>query len=78
MIPDFFQVFAKNSLMENIFEEEKMFDSRAPFFLENSSLLGVFWPRRGLQVNPESDMFTVESYNYCNIQFYSIVQNKCK
>ena len=24
----FFQVFAKNSLMKNIFEEEKMFDSR--------------------------------------------------
>ena len=27
--PDFFfQVFAKNSLTKNIFEEEKMFDSR--------------------------------------------------
>ena len=25
----FFQVFAKNSLMKNIFEEEKKFDSRA-------------------------------------------------
>ena len=52
--PDFFfQVFAKNSLMKNIFEEEKKFDSRARFFffLENSSLLGVFWPRRGLQIN---------------------------
>ena len=27
-----FQVFAKNSLMKNIFEEEKKFDSRIRFF----------------------------------------------
>ena len=27
-----FQVFAKNSLMKNIFEEEKKFDSRTRFF----------------------------------------------
>ena len=47
----FFQVFAKNSLMKNIFEEEKKFDSRTRFFLENSSQLGVFWPTRELQVN---------------------------
>ena len=48
----FFQVFAKNSLMNNIFEEEKKFDSRTRFFWgENSSQLGVFWPRRGPQVN---------------------------
>ena len=47
----FCQVFAKNSLMKNIFEEEKKFDSRTWFFLENGSQLGVFWPRRGLQVN---------------------------
>ena len=46
---DFFQVFAKNSLIKNIFEEEKKFDSG--IFLENSSQLGVFWPRRGLQAN---------------------------
>ena len=46
-----FQVFAKNSLMKNIFEEEKKFDSRHDFVLENSSQLGVFWPTRGLQVN---------------------------
>ena len=25
------------------------------FFLENSSVLGVFWPRRGLQVNHGTD-----------------------
>ena len=28
----FFQVFAKNSLMKNIFEEEKKFDSRTWLF----------------------------------------------
>ena len=37
--------------IKNIFEKEKKFDSRTWFFLENSSLLGVFWPRRGLQAN---------------------------
>ena len=40
----FLQIFVKNSLMKNIFEEEKKFDSRTCFFLENSSQLGVFWP----------------------------------
>ena len=31
--PDFFsQVFVKNSLIKNIFEEEKKFDSRTLFF----------------------------------------------
>ena len=29
---DFFQVFAKNSLIKNIFEEEKKFDSGTRFF----------------------------------------------
>jgi len=47
----FFQVFAENSLIKNIFEEEKNFDSRTRFFSENTSQLGVFWPRRGLQAN---------------------------
>ena len=47
----FFQVFAKNSLIDNIFEEDKTFDSRTWFFWENSSVLGVFWPRRGLKAN---------------------------
>ena len=47
----FFQVFAKNSVIKNIFEEEKRFDSGTRFFLENSSQLGVFWPKRGLQAN---------------------------
>ena len=46
-----FQVFAKSSLIKNIFEEVKKFDSGTLFFLENSSQLGVFWPRRGLQAN---------------------------
>ena len=47
-----FQVFAKYSLMKNIFEGEKKFDSRTRFFGgENGSQLSVFWPRRGPQVN---------------------------
>ena len=32
-----FQVFAKNSQIKNIFEEEKTFDSRTWFFLEKKS-----------------------------------------
>ena len=43
--PQFFvlvHVFAKNSLIKNIFEEGKKFDSRTRFFLQNSSILGVF------------------------------------
>ena len=32
MTPDFFQVFAKNSLIKNIFEEEKKSDSRTCLF----------------------------------------------
>jgi len=44
-------VFAKSSLIKNIFEEEKEFDSGTRFFLENSTQLGVFWPRRGLQAD---------------------------
>ena len=29
--------------------EEKKFDTGTQFLLENSSQLGVFWPRQGLQ-----------------------------
>ena len=47
----FFRAFAKNSLIKNIFEKEKHFDYRTWIFLENSSALGVFWLRRGLQAN---------------------------
>ena len=47
----FFQVFAKYSLMKNIFEEEKSLIVEHDFFLENGSQRGVFWPRRGPQVN---------------------------
>ena len=48
----FFLVFAKNSLMKNIVEKEKSYIVEHDFcFLENDSQLGVFWPRRGLQVN---------------------------
>ena len=47
----FVQVFAKNSLIKNIFEEEKSLIVEHDYFLENSSQLGAFWPRRGLQAN---------------------------
>ena len=45
----FFQVFAKNSQIKNIFEDKKNLIVEHDFFLENSSILGVFWLRRGLQ-----------------------------
>ena len=52
MTPDFFfQVFAKNSLIKNIFEEEKSLMVEHFFFLENSFVLVVFGSRRGLQAN---------------------------
>ena len=59
--PQFFlKEFAKNSLIKNIFEEEK-FDSRTCFFFGKQFLLGVFYPRRGLQTNhgtvPKSALF---------------------
>ena len=38
----FFQTFAKNSLIKDIFAEGKKFDSGTRFFSENSSQLGVF------------------------------------
>ena len=49
--PIFFQVFAKNSLLKNIFAEEKKFDSGTRCFVQNSTQPGVFWLRRGLQAN---------------------------
>ena len=50
--PNFFpQVFAKNSLIKNIFEEEKKFDSTTWFFGESSFVFGVFGSRQGLQAN---------------------------
>ena len=39
MTLDFFQVFAKNSLMKDIFEEEKSLIVEHDFFLENGSQL---------------------------------------
>ena len=50
----FFQVFAKNSQIKNIFEEEKSLIVEHDFFLEKSPLLDVFWPRPGLQANHET------------------------
>ena len=49
--PIYFPVFTKNSLMKNIFEEKKKFDSRTLIFFQNSPLLGVFWLRTGIQAN---------------------------
>ena len=42
----FFQVFAKNSLMKNIFEEEKKFDSRKWFFFWKLVLNWVYFGQR--------------------------------
>ena len=54
MTPDFFlQVFAKNSVMKNIFEAEKKFDGRTWFFLENSSQLGLFGQREDFKLTTE-------------------------
>ena len=39
--------------MKNIFEEENKFDSRTLFFLENSSLQGVFWPSEYFKLTAE-------------------------
>ena len=50
----FFQLFAKNSLIKNIFQEEKsLIVQHDFFFLENSSVFGVFELMRGLQASPQ-------------------------
>ena len=53
MTPDFFfsQVFAENSLINSIFEEEKSLIVEHDFWGENSFAFGVFGSRRGLQAN---------------------------
>ena len=48
---NFFQVFAKDSVIKNIFEEEKSLIVENDLFSDNSSQPGVFWLRRGLQAN---------------------------
>ena len=45
------QVFAKNSLIKKIFEEEKSLIVEHDFFGKNSFVFGVFGLRRGLQAN---------------------------
>ena len=45
------QVFAKNSLIKKIFEEEKSLIVEHDFFGKNSFVFGVFGLRRGLQGN---------------------------
>ena len=51
----FFQLFAKNSLIKNIIiSRRKKFDCATWFFfLENSSVFGVFELMRGLQASPQ-------------------------
>ena len=49
--PRFFWVIAKNSLINNVFEEEKSLIVKHDFFGENSSVLGAFRLRRRLQAN---------------------------
>ena len=41
----FFQVFAKSSLINNIFEEEKMFDSRTRIFFGKQFRTGCILPK---------------------------------
>ena len=62
----FFQVFAKNSLIKNIpvFEEEKKFDSRTWFFLENSSNWVYFWQDEDFKLTTELP----ERVQYCRNQ----------
>ena len=44
--PQFVLVFAKNSLIKSIFEGGKsLIVEHDFFFLQNSSILGIFWPR---------------------------------
>ena len=51
MTPEFFQVFAKNSLIKNILKEEKSLIVEHDLFLEKNPLPDIFWPRPGLQAN---------------------------
>ena len=41
----FFQVFAKNSLVKNIFEEEKKFDSGTRYFFRKESPTGCIFSK---------------------------------
>ena len=41
----FFQVFAKNSLIKNIFEDEKKFDSRTSIFFGKQFRTGCILPK---------------------------------
>ena len=56
----FLQVFAKNSLMKNIFEEEKSLIVEHNLFLENGFQLGVFGQGEDLKL-------TTELSEKCNI-----------
>ena len=64
MTPDFFQVFAKNNLIKNIFQEEKSLIVEHNLFLENSSLLDVFWPSQDFKLTTELS----EKVQYCRNQ----------
>ena len=46
-------MFAKNSLIENIFEKEKSLIVEHDFLRGNSSVFGVFGSRRGFKLTTE-------------------------
>ena len=56
----FFQVFAKNSLIKNIFEEEKKFDSGTRFFFRKIVPNWVYFGQ-GEDFNPATELS--ENYN---------------
>ena len=56
----FFQVFAKNSLIKNIFEEEKMFDSGTRFFFRKIVPNWVYCGK-GEDLKPATELS--ENYN---------------
>ena len=59
-----FYVFAKNSLIKNIFEEEKKFDSRTLFFWE----IVPYWMYFGQGQDFQLTMELSEKVQYCHNQ----------
>ena len=51
----FYWLCVKNPNHLHTLKKKKSLIVEHDFFLENSSVLGVFWPRRGLQANHGTD-----------------------